>query len=96
MAHDCDLAVLTVTDPAFWCNPNGILPLEMGEVPQLQESVLVCGYPTGGDNTSVTSGVVSRVEVRGGGVVSMGSGEGGGFTGGFGVGEGWWRGGGMW
>jgi S1-C subfamily serine protease len=25
--------------------------------------VLVVGYPTGGDNTSITSGVVSRVEV---------------------------------
>ncbi len=24
---------------------------------------MVAGYPTGGDNTSVTSGVVSRVEV---------------------------------
>jgi len=32
-------------------------------VPQLQESVRVIGYPTGGDNTSITSGVVSRVEV---------------------------------
>jgi S1-C subfamily serine protease len=29
----------------------------------LQEQVLVVGYPTGGDNTSITSGVVSRVEV---------------------------------
>jgi S1-C subfamily serine protease len=30
---------------------------------RLQEQVLVVGYPTGGDNTSITSGVVSRVEV---------------------------------
>ena len=29
----------------------------------MQEQVLVVGYPTGGDNTSITSGVVSRVEV---------------------------------
>lgn len=29
----------------------------------LQEQVSVIGYPTGGDNTSITSGVVSRVEV---------------------------------
>jgi hypothetical protein len=29
----------------------------------VQEQVLVVGYPTGGDNTSITSGVVSRVEV---------------------------------
>ena len=40
-----------------------MLPLKLGGVPALQESVLVMGYPTGGDNTSVTSGVVSRVEV---------------------------------
>ncbi|KAF8058398.1 DEGP10 [Scenedesmus sp. PABB004] len=38
-------------------------PLQLGDVPQLQEQVLVVGYPTGGDNTSITSGVVSRVEV---------------------------------
>lgn len=29
----------------------------------LLQSVVVIGYPTGGENTSVTSGVVSRVEV---------------------------------
>lgn len=29
----------------------------------VQEQVSVVGYPTGGDNTSITSGVVSRVEV---------------------------------
>ncbi len=29
----------------------------------LAQNVVVVGYPTGGDNTSVTSGVVSRVEV---------------------------------
>lgn len=29
----------------------------------LLQGVVVVGYPTGGDNTSVTSGVVSRVEV---------------------------------
>jgi hypothetical protein len=28
-----------------------------------QEQVSVIGYPTGGDNTSITSGGVSRVEV---------------------------------
>jgi hypothetical protein len=67
VGHDCDLALLTVTDPDFWATPGAMLPLELGEVPALQESVLVCGYPTGGDNTSITSGVVSRVEVGVGG-----------------------------
>lgn len=35
----------------------------MGELPALQQNVVVLGYPTGGDNTSITSGVVSRIEV---------------------------------
>ncbi|KAG2444359.1 hypothetical protein HXX76_001115 [Chlamydomonas incerta] len=63
VGHDCDLALLSVTDEAFWSTPTSMLPLELGEVPELQQGVVVVGYPTGGDNTSVTSGVVSRVEV---------------------------------
>jgi len=64
VGHAVDLAVLTVADESFWTQPTRMLPLAMGDIPQLQENVLVIGYPTGGDNTSVTSGVVSRVEVR--------------------------------
>jgi len=63
VGHDCDLAILSVEDPGFWSSPTDMLPLELGEVPALQQDVVVVGYPTGGDNTSVTSGVVSRVEV---------------------------------
>eukprot|EP00043_Microstomoeca_roanoka_P005913 m.58869 g.58869 ORF g.58869 m.58869 type:complete len:609 (-) comp13185_c0_seq1:171-1997(-) len=57
--HACDLALLTVEDSAFWTD----LPeLEVAdEVPQLDERVLVIGYPMGGDTISVTRGVVSRV-----------------------------------
>jgi hypothetical protein len=35
--------------------------LKFGSIPQLQDSVVVVGYPTGGDNICVTKGVVSRV-----------------------------------
>ncbi|KIY96346.1 Protease Do-like 10 [Monoraphidium neglectum] len=63
VGHAVDLALLTVSDDSFWVEPTPMLPLAMGDVPTLQENVLVIGYPTGGDNTSVTSGVVSRVEV---------------------------------
>lgn len=63
VGHDCDLALLSVEDEAFWTGPTAMLPLELGPVPELQQGVVVVGYPTGGDNTSVTSGVVSRVEV---------------------------------
>ncbi|MEW5297330.1 MAG: hypothetical protein WDW36_000546 [Sanguina aurantia] len=63
VGHDCDLALLSVEDEAFWSTPTDMLPLELGPLPSLQTNVVVVGYPTGGDNTSVTSGVVSRVEV---------------------------------
>jgi S1-C subfamily serine protease len=62
---DCDIALLTVDDPAFW---EGLQPLEFGALPQLQDTVAVVGYPIGGDTISVTAGVVSRIEVRSSGV----------------------------
>eukprot|EP01112_Ceratiomyxa_fruticulosa_P011872 TRINITY_DN3266_c0_g1_i1.p1 TRINITY_DN3266_c0_g1~~TRINITY_DN3266_c0_g1_i1.p1 ORF type:complete len:585 (-),score=128.25 TRINITY_DN3266_c0_g1_i1:22-1776(-) len=61
VGHECDLAVLTVEAPEFWEN----LPeLEFGDLPDLQDYVTVVGYPTGGDNISVTGGVVSRIELQ--------------------------------
>jgi len=60
ISHESDLAILTVPDPLFWI---GLLPLDLGGVPRLHENVSVAGYPTGGDNLSVTKGVVSRVVV---------------------------------
>eukprot|EP01137_Pigoraptor_chileana_P026877 Opistho-2@8799 len=57
---ECDIALLTVTDPEFW---EGIVPLRFGPLPRLQEVCSVIGYPIGGENISVTSGVVSRIEV---------------------------------
>ncbi|KAG0591583.1 hypothetical protein KC19_1G185700 [Ceratodon purpureus] len=59
VGHECDLALLRVHDDEFW---EGMLELELGDIPFLQESVAVVGYPQGGDNISVTGGVVSRVE----------------------------------
>lgn len=37
--------------------------MEFGALPSLQDAVSVVGYPIGGDTISVTSGVVSRIEV---------------------------------
>ncbi|VFQ92670.1 unnamed protein product [Cuscuta campestris] len=59
VGHECDLAILVVEDEKFWEDTN---PLELGDIPFLQEAVAVIGYPQGGDNISVTKGVVSRVE----------------------------------
>ncbi|XP_004293434.1 PREDICTED: protease Do-like 10, mitochondrial-like [Fragaria vesca subsp. vesca] len=59
VGHECDLAILSVESDKFW---EGMNPLELGDIPLLQEAVAVVGYPQGGDNISVTKGVVSRVE----------------------------------
>lgn len=56
--HECDLAMLVVDDDIFW---EGLEALEFGSVPELQDEVVCVGYPTGGDNISVTQGIVSRV-----------------------------------
>ncbi|CDJ67056.1 trypsin, putative [Eimeria necatrix] len=60
VCHECDLALVTVDDDVFW---ERIKPLAFGGVPQLRETVVVLGYPTGGDQLSITEGVVSRVGV---------------------------------
>eukprot|EP00899_Mesostigma_viride_P028424 jgi/Mesvir1/8767/Mv02684-RA.2 len=57
---ECDIALLTVDDDNFW---EGVQPVQFGVLPKLQDSVMVVGYPIGGDTMSVTSGVVSRIEV---------------------------------
>ncbi|KAH1131249.1 hypothetical protein J1N35_002627 [Gossypium stocksii] len=53
-------AMLTVDDDEFW---EGVSPVEFGELPALQDAVTVVGYPIGGDTISVTSGVVSRLDI---------------------------------
>lgn len=57
---ECDLALLTVDDDAFW---EGVTPIALGKLPRLQDSVTVVGFPIGGDTISVTAGVVSRIEM---------------------------------
>ncbi|CAN4093523.1 unnamed protein product [Withania somnifera] len=57
---ECDIAMLTVNDDEFW---EEVSPLEFGDLPALQDAVTVVGYPIGGDTISVTSGVVSRIEI---------------------------------
>ena len=59
VGNDCDLAILQVEDPEFF---KGVSPLEIGELPNLQDKVTVIGFPMGGDKLSITQGVVSRME----------------------------------
>jgi S1-C subfamily serine protease len=60
VGHECDLALLEVEDDGFW---EDITPLRLGSLPELQDDVTVIGYPVGGDSISISSGVVSRVEM---------------------------------
>lgn len=60
-APEYDLAVLEVSDKSFF---NESAPLEIGDLPYTQEKVYTCGYPIGGDELSVTEGIVSRIEHR--------------------------------
>lgn len=61
VAHDCDLAVLKVQDPSFF---TGTIPLDLGDLPEIESEVSVYGYPIGGERLSVTRGIVSRIDFR--------------------------------
>jgi S1-C subfamily serine protease len=61
VAHDCDLALLSVNDPNFFKNSD---PLPISEeIPKVGDSITVQGYPIGGTELCMTSGVVSRTEL---------------------------------
>ena len=59
VAHQVDLALLTVKKAAFW---QDAAQLDLGPSPRIQQEVHVLGYPEGGDGISITGGVVSRVD----------------------------------
>ncbi len=61
IAHDCDLAMLTVHDTNFF---QGMVALPIGGLPAMESTVSVYGYPIGGDRLSVTRGVVSRIDFQ--------------------------------
>jgi S1-C subfamily serine protease len=62
VSHDCDLALLEVLDPPTFL--DDIEPARLGPMPRLREEVAVVGYPIGGEEISITEGVVSRIEVQ--------------------------------
>jgi len=61
VAHDCDLAILTVDDPKFF---EGMTELSFGPQPGIRSKVAAIGYPMGGKKLSFTEGVVSRIELQ--------------------------------
>ena len=61
IAHDCDLALLSVETPSFF---KGTAPLEFGGIPEIESVVSAYGYPVGGTRLSVTRGIVSRIDFQ--------------------------------
>ncbi|MFU8893735.1 MAG: trypsin-like peptidase domain-containing protein [Luteolibacter sp.] len=62
IAHDCDLALLSVED---FRDFEDFPVFELGDaIPVLESEVRVIGYPIGGDRISVTRGVVSRIDFQ--------------------------------
>lgn len=61
IAHDCDLALLSVESGGDFAD---FPTFALGEVPSLESEVRVIGYPVGGDRISVTRGVVSRIDFQ--------------------------------
>jgi S1-C subfamily serine protease len=62
VSHDSDLALLEVVEPPGFL--SDITPADVGEMPRLRDEVAVVGYPVGGEEISITEGVVSRIEVQ--------------------------------
>jgi S1-C subfamily serine protease len=61
VGHDADLAELEVDEPGFF---DGTKPVSFGPMPRQRDHVAAYGFPAGGDELSITEGVVSRIEVR--------------------------------
>jgi S1-C subfamily serine protease len=59
VSHQADLALLKVENKAFF---SGVQPLTFGTLPDVEQKIVVYGYPMGGSTLSATIGVVSRVE----------------------------------
>lgn len=61
MAHDVDLAILSVRDKSYF---RGVDALNFSSIPRLRSPVSTVGFPMGGDQISITDGIVSRISYR--------------------------------
>lgn len=61
ISHEADLALLTVDDQKFF---KDVQPIPFNDLPEVQQDVMVYGFPQGGDTLSATKGVVSRIEYQ--------------------------------
>ena len=60
VCHEADLALLSVKKSFT----KGVELPEIGELPELGDTVSVVGFPVGGEEVSITEGVISRIEVQ--------------------------------
>ena len=60
MAPGIDLAVLTLDDDSFF-RTHPALP-RLTTLPEIKDTVMTYGFPTGGTSLSITKGIVSRIE----------------------------------
>jgi S1-C subfamily serine protease len=60
VAPDIDLAVLQLEDDSFFAARPPIT--RASKLPEIKDTVLAYGYPTGGTSLSITKGIVSRIE----------------------------------
>jgi S1-C subfamily serine protease len=63
IAPGIDLAVLKLDDESFF-DSHHALP-RASTLPQVKDSVMVYGFPTGGTSLSITKGIVSRIDFTG-------------------------------
>ena len=59
ISHEADLALLEVEDKTFFENTK---VLKFDGLPYRQSGIVVYGYPEGGNEISITQGIVSRIE----------------------------------
>lgn len=60
VSHQADIALLEVDDPEFQAIAQ---PVELGDMIELEKKIKVVGFPMGGEELSITKGIVSRIEV---------------------------------
>ncbi len=63
VAPGIDLAVLKLEDETFFASHPALA--RAPKLPQVKDSVMVYGFPTGGTSLSITKGIVSRIEFTG-------------------------------
>eukprot|EP00240_Pyramimonas_obovata_P002994 CAMPEP_0118926744 /NCGR_PEP_ID=MMETSP1169-20130426/4365_1 /TAXON_ID=36882 /ORGANISM="Pyramimonas obovata, Strain CCMP722" /LENGTH=624 /DNA_ID=CAMNT_0006868361 /DNA_START=264 /DNA_END=2138 /DNA_ORIENTATION=- len=62
--HECDLALIAIDEDNSFEDVTPMSLAKPGTLPSLRDKVHVLGFPVGGDEVSITEGVVSRVEVQ--------------------------------